>query len=109
MVKLAQFVSRNTDAAVNYSQLSVAGEPYSQFTPEKACTSVQLLPLLCCRTLPKWWMGWCTMSSKESAEKWAEQEQLTSPLPSGKEPFLQVLLESVTTDSCHLLPQQHHV
>lgn len=76
MVKLAQFVSRNTDAAMNYSQLSKAGEPYSQFTPEKACTLVQLLPLLCCRTLPKWWMSWYMMSSEESAEKWAEQERL---------------------------------
>lgn len=37
------------------------------------------------------------MSSKESAENWAEQEQLTWLLPSGKEHFLQILLKSLTT------------
>lgn len=41
-------------------------------------------------------------SSKESAEKWAELEQLMWPLPFGKEHFLQVLLGSVTAAaSCH--------
>lgn len=82
---------------MNYSQFRKAGEPYSQFAPEKDYTLFQLLLLLCCRTLLKWWMGSCMMSSKESAEKWAEQEQLTWLLLSGKEHFLQVLLESVTT------------
>lgn len=102
LFKLAQFVSRNTYAAVNYSQLRKAGEPSSEFTPEKDHSLFQLLPLLCYRTLLKWWMGLCMMSSKESAEKWAEQEQLMRLLLSGKEHFLQVLLESVTTVApCH--------
>lgn len=59
---------------------------------------VQLLPLLRCRTSPKRQTGWCTTSSKESAEKWAEPgAAFTWLLPSGKERLLLALLESVTT------------